>query len=437
MRVLSAQFAPGTTTADHPVLALVVALLAASLGWFWMMMRLRRDAVGRAVLVGLMVFGAVLRAMFAGSTPVYEDDYRRYLWDGAVVAHGGDPYRYSPAQVSAAAEPGAASVPELAELALLSREAPRLVRGINNPDLTTIYPPAAQAAFAAAHLVAPFERDGLRLVFGAVELAGLALMLAALARWGRAQSLALLYWLNPVVIFTTYSGLHMDVLLVPGLVGCVLWLRTKPFAAGAMLALAAGVKLWPLLLAPIAFRGVWRRSGVMGLLVLWIGGLSALLLAPMLVQAGQGSGLAAYSSGWVNSSFLFRVIRWTLSVADDPDGLARAVVAFVLVGLSLWWGLRRPREERTVPLHMLGLTTALILLSPTGYPWYLIWIAALLPFAPKVWIGALFLGACAYYGRFWLGENGQYIWYTAGLVPLWYGGPTLLGSIGWARRRRV
>lgn len=418
------------------MLALVSALLAASVAWFWLMLRLRGAALARVALIGLLVFGAVLRVLFAGSTPVYEDDYRRYLWDGAVVAHGLDPYSYSPAQVSAAAKPGTASVPELAELALLSREAPALVRGINNPTLTTIYPPVAQAAFAAAHHLAPFERDGLRLVFAVVELAGLALMLAALSAWGKPQALALLYWLNPVVIVTTYSGLHMDVLLVPGLVGCVLWLKTRPFLAGAMLALAAGVKLWPLLLAPVAFRMLWRRPVRMALLALWVASLSAVLLAPMILQAGQGSGLAAYSNGWVNSSFLFRVIRWALSFADDPGQLARMLIAAVLIALSLWWGLRKTREEPTIPLHMLGLTTALILLSPTGYPWYLVWIAALLPFAPKLWIGALFIGACAYYGRFWLGENGEYIWYTAGLVPLWYGAPIVLGLIGWARQTR-
>ncbi len=47
-------------------------------------------------------FGAIIgvgllsRLILIPSQPVLEDDYYRYLWDGAVTAHGYNPYVYSP-----------------------------------------------------------------------------------------------------------------------------------------------------------------------------------------------------------------------------------------------------------------------------------------------------------------------------------------------------
>jgi len=187
--------------------------------------------------------------MFFGSTPVYENDYKRYLWDGSVVASGENPYRFSPLEVFEAGEPGASSVPDLARLAIRSNEANYLTGEINSATLTTIYPPAAQVVFAAAYWIAPYEKWGLKLVFLIIEILGFAAIIAGL----RSRNLPLIwssaYWLNPIIIFTTYNGIHMDVLLVAPLMAALLWIGRHPIRAAIMLSLAAAVKIWPLLLA--------------------------------------------------------------------------------------------------------------------------------------------------------------------------------------------
>ncbi|MEM7710560.1 MAG: glycosyltransferase 87 family protein [Pseudomonadota bacterium] len=437
--VLSPAWTRGTTTADHPVLALVLLLGTASLIWLVMLWAFTRSASSRSTsnvssifLVALFLSGLIARLFFFGSTPVYEDDWERYLWGGAVTAQGLNPYAHSPEEVMLAAEPGTASQPDLARLALLSTTADGTVEQINNASLTTLYPPVAQAAFALAHWIDPFGEDGLRIVFLLSDLAALILLRLALARWGRPQSWAAIYWLNPVLIFTVYSGLHMDILLMAPMLAALILAKTRPLFAGLALSLAAGIKMWPLLLAPLLFRHLRTRPARLIIVGATVTAASLFLFTPLLLSLSPESGLSAYASGWVNSSFLFPGLREALSlISDTPDPLARYTVALILVLASLGLGLLAPDDDRAVPVQALGLIALLIWLSPTGYPWYLIWLLPFLALAPRLWVGAVFVGATAYYGRFWLGEADLYSLYTLGLVPLWFGLPLLLFALQW------
>ncbi len=429
---ISPEFHPSIPTEDHPVISLAAALIFAGLVWYGILLSLRKNTVPRRpVLAGFLLLGLIIRLVFFGSTPIYENDYKRYLWDGSVVASGEDPYRFSPTQVFEASKVGARSVPDLTRLAIRSNEADGLTGEINSPDLTTIYPPAAQAVFTAAYWIAPYKKWGLMLVFLLLELAGLAALLAAL----NARKLPLLwssaYWLNPVIILTTYNGIHMDVLLVPPLIAAILWVGRHPLRAAIMLSFAAAVKIWPLLLAPVLFRG-WRHRPVLyiGIAAL-VGSLTLASFAPMLLSLKSDSGLAAYSTNWTNSSFLFPGIRDILSIfVFDANRLARYVIALMLVSLSLWLGFMTPKSEKSLPVHLMILSAAFVFLSPTGYPWYFIWFLMFLPFALTHWsargLALLTIGASAYFVRFQLGEAGYYDIYTKILLPIEFGIPLLV-----------
>ena len=434
IRLLTSAFASGTATPDHPVIALCSALAIAGLAWLALLSSLRhfKREVFPVITLPLIVFlGLVLRLLFFGSDPVYENDYKRYLWDGAVTAIGANPYEYSPSEVFAASEPGASSVPSLARLAVLSNQADDLTGEINSPVLTTIYPPAAQSVFALSYLIAPFKLWALKLVFLLIEVLGLVALLAGLRARGYPLIWSSLYWLNPVIIFTTYNGLHMDVLLVAPLLSALLWVGRRPVIAACMFSLAAAIKLWPLLLAPVLFRQ-WRNKPRLyfcfaGLITT----LTFLSLLPMLLALGDSAGLVAYSINWTNSSFLFPGLRDAIGIfAEDPNRLARYGIAVILTGLSLWLGFISPIDPERIPTHLLLLTAALVFLSPTGYPWYFIWFLMFLPFAMPHWsalgLGLLTVGAATYFARFKLGEAGHYEIYARGLLSLQFGLPLLV-----------
>ena len=432
VRWLTPQLSATVLTAEHPVTALFLGLILAGLAWFSFILIIRKTTLSGKALLGFTLFiGLALRVIFFDSTPVYENDYLRYLWDGSVTASGEDPYRFSPTEVFEAGKAGARSVPDLTRLAIRSNEADYITGDINSPNLTTIYPPAAQAIFTAAYWIAPYKAWGLKLVFLIVELLGFAALLAGL----RARKLPLIwsaaYWLNPIIIFTTYNGVHMDVLLIAPMIAAVLWVGRHPFRAGVMLSLAAAIKIWPLLLAPVLFRK-WRHRPVLyaGIAAL-VGTLTLASLAPMLLSIHSDSGLAAYSANWTNSSFLFPGIRDALGlITANPDRMARYLIAVLLTILSLWLGFMKPRESSPIPAHLMIISAAFVLLSPTGYPWYFIWFLMFLPLALNHWsargLALLTIGAALYFVRFKIGEAGHYDIYTKILLPIEFGIPLLV-----------
>lgn len=432
MRLLTSAFQNSRLTAEHPVIALCLALTIAGVAWVGFILTLRKTELsGKAVLAGLLLLGLALRVMFFGSTPVYENDYKRYLWDGSVVASGENPYRYSPSEIFAAGEIGAKSEPDLARLAIRSNTADYITGEINSPTLTTIYPPAAQAVFTLAYWIAPYERWALKIVFLAIELLGLWALMAGLKARNLSRYWSAAYWLNPIIIFTTYNGIHMDVLLVAPLMAALLWVGRHPMRAAVMLSLAAAIKIWPLLLAPVLFRG-WRdRPKLYCGIAALIGVFTLASLAPMLLSLEADSGLKAYSANWINSSFLFPGLRDALGIfAEEPDRLARYVVALILTVFSLWLGFVKPKDNASIPAHLMILSAAFVLLSPTGYPWYFIWFLIFMSFALTHWsvrgLSLLTIGATAYFARFKLGEAGNYDIYTNILLPIEFGIPLLV-----------
>ena len=444
LRWLTAEFGAGTLTLEHPVIALCSAMIVAGIAWFAMVLVLRKKPVSSRVMLAIfLLLGLGMRLIFFDSKPVYENDYKRYLWDGAVVASGENPYRFSPKEVFEAGQPGARSIPDLTWLAMKSNEADYITSEINSPTLTTIYPPAAQAIFTAAYAIAPYERWGLRLVFLIIEILGFIALIAGLRARNISLSWSAAYWLNPMIIFTTYNGIHMDVLLVAPLMAALVWVGRHPFRAGVMLSLAAAIKIWPLLLAPVLFRG-WRHRPVIyiGVAAL-VGGLTLMSLAPMLLTLKAEAGLAAYSKNWTNSSFIFPGLRDALGfMLESPDRIARYLVAVCLTALSLWFGFMKPQNETLIPAHLMVLSAAFVFLSPTGYPWYFIWFWMFLPFALNHWsargLALLAVGAAAYYARFKIGEEGHYDIYSEVLLPLEFGIPLLvLAWDGWKAKRHA
>jgi len=107
IRHLSARFYLGTTTVDHPYIIFTACLMAAGVIWTclipafqkWIDGRLNSHPTSWETIGFCIALGLAFRAMFLGSTPIYEDDWNRYLWDGYVITQGESPYKYSPTEI--------------------------------------------------------------------------------------------------------------------------------------------------------------------------------------------------------------------------------------------------------------------------------------------------------------------------------------------------
>lgn len=438
VRLVSPAFHYGETPplqADIAFLSLMAVAGGAYAALFWAAPAAPK--AGRVLAAGLVV-GVVMRALFFGSAPISEDDWHRYLWDGAAVSHGVNPYTHPPADAfpRGASDAPAAEEAPLRKLQEISAAYPETVSRINYPYVSTIYPPLAQLGFAAAHFMAPFNLDAWRLVLLAADAAGFVLLAALLGAVGRNRLWALLYWWNPIVIVSTFNGGHMDVLLTPFIMGAgLLVLKDRPYWAAAALAAAAGVKFWPVILAPVLF-GKWlahpfKLARIAAVFIAAAG----VFTAPMLLSLDiDHSGLAAYAQSWERNAFLFPLIASGVDALGADDAFwARLFVAGVVCGAALALGFHVRNDPAKMLPSLFVATTLLFFLSPTGFPWYFVWIAMFLPFVPSFGVGLLTVTLTIYYMRFPLQENGLESVFTTYLVPLQFLIP--LSVIAWEQWR--
>ncbi len=334
---------------------------------------------------------AVAARLVVGSAPaLIETDYYRYFWDGAVVAHGVNPYRHAPADVLA----GAVAGTNTETLRALAHESGAALERVNHPNLTTIYPPLAQIWFAVAYWVQPFGITGWRVVLCLAD----ALATLLLARTLKALSLpahqmAWLAW-NPLLLREVYSALHMDMLALPLVAGAVYAAVRSRHTIGATLCVAASaVKVWPIVLTPLLLRpllGEWRRLAISAAACAILFGL--LWFPVFLVPQGQSSGFLAYGATWQNNDGFFRAGIWLTeiilsTISAEPwrsHRIMRIVAASLLLAVVLSQCLRRIERPGEVVGRALVIVGAIFLLSPTQFPWYWLWCLPMLAIRPSL-----------------------------------------------------
>ena len=358
-------------------LILYVAALAG-----WLACARARFTPGTRTLI--LISLAVRLAPYA-QVPELSHDVYRYLWDGKVSAAGINPYLHAPADGS---------------LGFLREE---WHGKINHPEIRTVYPPAAQAAFAFVAILSG-GMWGWKTMLIVVDLA-MILMIARLA----GRRVALLYALFPLVIIEGMWSAHLDILSSFVLVAAVLALeRDKNLKAGIAVGAAAMIKVLPLAAVPAVIAGSSRRSRL-------VTGFSLTILALIVPFAMHGAvmpGMRDYATRWsfnspVYEATLHLVRSWNLpeaakvlwTIIRDRAGLemisapvfsvlhAEMITRGLLAALLAVLLVAVVRASKDVPGAIATSTGLLLLVSPTLHPWY--WLA-LIPFAlmasSRIWI---------------------------------------------------
>ncbi len=387
----------------------ILAQGGAGLLYIWMIYG--RETSRRMAWVGLLLVlgtGFALRAGSFGVEPVKESDYYRFLWDGAVTAHGLNPYRHTPRDVLDALERANSvgvnertfspvpvfgeSFPEDGTAVSKKRlrvaeRGENVLRRINAPAVRTIYPPVSQACFALAHRMFPFEVTGLRVLYLLFDVLGLVALMFFFRSLDASFLLTSVYWLNPLVIRQVYQGLHMEVLLFPLLL-LGLFLVSRRYVTGALccLVLAAGIKIWPVVLLPLFicyFRDDKRSLLFAAPVVLLLAGV---LFWPMGVDPlSPEAGWVAYGRHWRTNAGVFSLLlqgsKGIETIFDvhpvAPAVLARAVTAAILIGVVLWFVKNPPGNVRDLLVRCFWTVFWMFMLLPAQFPWYALWM---LPF---------------------------------------------------------
>lgn len=429
---LSGSFAYERDVLDAPVWTFVALQVAAGTVYLLTLLALRRRPTTRGLLMAVFAVGLIMRLAQFGAAPVLEDDFYRYLWDGAVTAHGHNPYTYSPEQVRQHAE----GIPD--DLRHLAGESGEVVDRVNHPWLRTIYPPTAQAAFTVGYWIRPFDIQGLRLVWLGLDLAVLCLLLALLRGSSSLSFTLAIYWLNPLLIKEVFNAGHMELVLVVALLAALLAVRRRWHKTGGlMLGLAAGAKVWPALWLPLLLRhgGTNWRRGIAVTIAFAIP--AAVLAMPILMgRLDAGSGFTAYAQRWQMNDSAYLIVHELAKLLSPENAhrLARWTIAAVLLGLIVFC-LRRFRSNFDGLVSGAAvITAALFLLSPTQFPWYFLWLLPLLTLRPIWSLLALTVTLPLYYLRFPLAAMGHAVWFDYGIVWIQFVPVWLL--LAWELRRR-
>ena len=414
---LSPGFDPAIDLKHQPIIWLTALQFLAGLFFLLLLPALKNHSGTAPLLVGILALGLVLRLVTFGATPPLETDHNRYLWEGAVAAAGENPYATAPQEAA-----------QSKALAPLAAQAGPVFENINHPHLTTIYPLGAQAAFALAHTIAPFDLDAWRGLLLAADFITFLLLFLILRQAGRPLAWAALYWWNPLVIQQGFAGAHMDLLILPFLLAG-LWaaLQRRPIWAAAAITLAATIKLWPLLLLPLVARPLLSQPKRLAGTLLLCGTILGLALWPQVTSLSDGNaGLALFGQTWAANDAFFQALSWLLGFLPGLDAslTARALVALALGALGVALALRAAPDADALLTRTLVLVAALFLIAPVQFPWYATWFAPLLALRPAFPLLLLTPLLSLYYLRFYFAARGQPELFDHGIVwleflPVW------------------
>lgn len=373
-RMIAERFQYDIDPLRSPIIEFVIINIVLSLIFLSLIWLIPRLSSGPVFFVALLVCGLLMRLILFGSNPVLEVDFYRYLWDGAVSANGVNPYLYSPAEA-----PGTG-------LKLLAQQSGDVYARINYAQLRTIYPPLTQFFFMLANLIDDWSLNAWRLLLLLAEVSGLALILSILATMGRSFYWSIIYWFNPLIIHQTYNGLHMDILLLPFLATAILCLLNFRYLnASLMLTLAAGIKLWPLILLPFTLRPLMAQPKLLIAGMGIIGFAALVVIAPLLYYGlGAQSGLDAYAQGWQRNSAVFPLLNsfFGLFINNSEVG-TRLTITMIIIALSLYLNRRPLLKADLIITSFIWVIASLFILSPTQFPWYCLWFLPLLSLYPN------------------------------------------------------
>ena len=352
-------FATGLTDERGGVFYLYVSSLPLFVITVWLLASSRLPARRAAqVLVGA---AAVFQIIAVSHRPLTSDDDYRFMWDAKVQLAGIDPYDHAPQDQDLRALRDDSLFPSSpCPYALPDGACTR----INRPQVHTIYPPVAEAAFTVIRVLSAGGR-GEHLPIQLAAALGCLAVTVLLIRRARSRGLPL--WIVavwawcPLLVIEYGNAGHIDWL---GVLLAVLALSRgadgRPVAAGLFAGAAIAVKLYPAIIVPSLLR---RRPLTV---ISWAVGLVALSYVPHVVAVG--SKVIGFLPGYLREEHYdtgarFKLLSWVVPAhLDAPVGAA-------LLTLAVAWALWRtdPRAPADTAVVVTGV--ALLVATPS-YGWY-------------------------------------------------------------------
>jgi len=344
-----------------------ILLFATLTLWMLNYWRLALDLSITYVVPRVLLLGIIARCLLLATDPYTTHDIERYLWDGAVVLNGLDPYVTAP------------NHPAIAELRAVWPTPEE------HAAYPTLYPPIALALFAVSALAGPIHGVLVWKVLATLASIATLLLTANTLKRIKAESALPLIALSPLMLLEAGVGGHVDVFTSLS-IATALWslFRQKWLILGVALGVGTATKLLPLVLfAPLIialpFRSCVRLlSGGVLSLVSCYGAALAAGLKPIGI-------LGEFFTKWEFGSPIYELLKTSTAISNpSPILLILAIVA----GASALW-----RSRTDVVAGMIAMLAIPLLLSPVVFPWYLLVLVPFLALQPNafllIWISVV------------------------------------------------
>jgi len=151
----------------------------------------------------LLLSGILFRFCLIFSIPALSDDFYRFVWDGRIQQLGINPFDFTPAEfIKQHADP------------LLHQIFPNL----NSPDYYSVYPQICQSIFKIASAIGGDSLYQTVVILKSAiflsELGTILLLKKLLSARTNAESLQLIYILNPLVIIELSGNIHFEAFMI-------------------------------------------------------------------------------------------------------------------------------------------------------------------------------------------------------------------------------
>ena len=301
--------------------------------------------------LGLALLAAVAwRAALVAAPPLLSNDVNRYVWEGRVQLHGGNPYAWR-------------DRPDAPRWTALRDE---VWHGLNHRDYPAVYPPLFQ--LACRGVVGLHDSvTAMKAFLAGCELLALWPLAAVLRRRGLPRERLLVLAWSPLALVEVAGSGHNEAFALPFLAAALAGLETgRPLASAVAAALGFQAKFLPGLVA-----AAWGRRYRPGHVLL-----AALVALGVALPYYEGArrtfflSLSKYAEFWRFNETLFAALAALLG--DHGRAVRAGAGLAVLLALVLAWRRAEPAAAGT------AVVAAALLLGPNVLPWYALWLLPLL-----------------------------------------------------------
>ncbi|HEY7837299.1 MAG TPA: glycosyltransferase 87 family protein [Terriglobales bacterium] len=315
----------------------------------------------RARVRFIVLAAVVFRLTLLPLTPTLSHQLWRFHWDGEIQHDGFNPYQYAPGSTlyNPIRQAADAQVPAVQEAAF--------------------HGPLAELLFRWSYDWVKGVR-AMKLLFVGCDL----LLIWQLARGLRARQWpverVLLYAWSPLAVFEVAGNGHLEPAAALLALLALYALERRPRWAAVAAASAALTQWYAAVLLPLVLGRAGRRwPSVVAWMVVW----PALVTVPYLFMNQHFALKAMAAAAWAHARAAgpFNASVFAVAAAWFGRGGATVVAVAVMAGVI---GLALARGRAADPLRSgFLILSALLLVMPQVYPWYVLWLLPLVVFWPE------------------------------------------------------